>query len=158
MQPRLTKLKAPVAAIVSVMALAAVGCGSSNKAATSTAASSQPASSTPAAASTTAAPASTTTPSSGELSGTWSGHYSGTFQGSFTLKWTQSGSKLNGTIKLSNPPGTPDIHGSVNGGSIRFGTVGSEAITYSGSDSGSSMSGSYQTPKGGGSWSATKTS
>jgi hypothetical protein len=45
-------------------------------------------------------------------------------------------------------------------GTISFGTVGSQAITYSGSVSGDSMSGTYkvQTPNGsvGGSWSATK--
>ena len=35
------------------------------------------------------------------LSGTWSGSYSGTFHGTFTVQWTQSGTKLNGTIKLS---------------------------------------------------------
>ena len=48
----------------------------------------------------------------------------------------------------------------MNGGTISFGTVGSQAITYSGSVAGGSMSGTYkvQTPNGsvGGSWSATK--
>ena len=46
----------------------------------------------------------------------------------------------------------------MNGSSIQFGTVGSSAITYTGTVSGNSMSGSYQTPGGGGSWSAHKTS
>ena len=36
------------------------------------------------------------------LSGTWSGQYSGGYNGTFTLNWTQSGSKLTGTIKLSS--------------------------------------------------------
>jgi hypothetical protein len=44
----------------------------------------------------------------------------------------------------------------VSGGSIKFGTVGGPAITYTGSVSGGSMSGSYSTPKGKGSWSASK--
>ena len=54
--------------------------------------------------------------------------------------------------------GTPSVNGTVSGSSIRFGTVGSSAITYTGTVSGNSMSGSYQTPGGGGSWSAHKTS
>ncbi len=73
----------------------------------------------------------------------------------------QSGSKLNGTIQLSNPGTSLPIHGRVAGGSIRFGTVGSYAITYSGTVSGNSMSGSYQVHAGnvsGGPWNASKTS
>jgi opacity protein-like surface antigen len=92
------------------------------------------------------------------LSGTWSGTYSGAYHGTFTLHWKQSGSRLSGTIKLSNPSSKPNISGAVHGTAIRFGTVGSAAITYSGSVSGKSMSGSYKTPGGGGSWSAHKTS
>ena len=95
------------------------------------------------------------------LSGTWSGMYGGAYHGAFTLRWKQSGSRLNGTIKLSNANSTPaitSIKGSVHGTAIRFGTVGSAAISYSGSVSGKSMAGSYQTPGGGGSWSAHKTS
>jgi hypothetical protein len=92
------------------------------------------------------------------LSGTWSGTYGGAYHGTFTLHWTQSGSKLSGTIKLSNPNSEPSIKGHVQGSTITFGTVGSEAITYSGSVSGKSMSGKYQTPGGGGSWGAHKTS
>jgi hypothetical protein len=91
------------------------------------------------------------------LSGTWSGQYSGGYNGTFTLKWTQSGSKLTGTIKLSSPSGTFPITGSVHGGAIQFGAVGAGA-TYTGSVSGKSMSGKYQAAPKGGSWSATKTS
>jgi len=94
----------------------------------------------------------------GSLSGTWSGKYGGAYHGTFILHWTQSGSRLSGTIKLSNPSSKPSIKGTVHGSTIRFGTVGGAAITYSGSVSGKSMSGSYQTPGGGGSWSAHKTS
>lgn len=96
----------------------------------------------------------------GALSGTWSGHYSGAFHGSFTVKWRQSGSRLHGTIRLSNPGDTLPINGSVNGSAISFGTVGSTAITYSGTVSGSSMSGSYKVHStngsSGGPWSASK--
>jgi hypothetical protein len=139
----------------------AAGCGgggnsSSNAATTKAPASSSPASSAPAAASTTAAPASSPAKSASGLSGTWSGHYGGAFSGTFKLKWRQSGSNLHGNITLSAPNGTSDINGTVGGGKIRFGTVGSQAITYTGSVSGKSMSGSYKTPQGGGPWSATK--
>jgi hypothetical protein len=94
----------------------------------------------------------------GPLSGTWSGKYSGAYHGTFTLRWTQSGSKLIGTIKLSTQPSKLSLNGTVRGSTIRFGTVGSAAITYSGTVSGKSMSGRYHTPGGGGSWSAHKTS
>src|SRR5215468_9746117 len=39
------------------------------------------------------------------LAGTWSGKYSGAFSGTFKLHWTQTGSRLKGTIVLSNPTG-----------------------------------------------------
>ena len=107
---------------------------------------------------TASAPSSNVRVASGPLSGSWSGKYGGAYHGTFTLHWKQSGSRLSGTIKLSNPNSEPSIKGTVHGSTIRFGTVGSAAITYSGSVSGKSMSGSYQTPGGGGSWSAHKTS
>ena len=91
------------------------------------------------------------------LTGTWSGTYRGAYHGTFTLHWTQSGSRLTGTIKLSSV-GRTNITGSVRGSTIRFGTVGNaNAITYSGSVSGKSMSGTYKTGGVGGSWSAHKT-
>jgi hypothetical protein len=114
-----------------------------------------------AAAPATSAPQSATAASASGLSGKWSGQYSGAFQGTFILRWHQSGSRLSGRITLSSPShGTLGIHGNVAGGAIRFGTVGSENITYSGTVSGSSMSGTYQvhTPNGavGGPWRASK--
>jgi hypothetical protein len=137
----------------------------------STACSSSPASTTtdspttaPAATSTTASAAATTqatTPAAAtDLSGSWSGQYSGSYQGTFTLSWQQSGSALSGTIKLSNPPSTVPLHGTVNGSSLQFGTVGSTAVTYSGTFSGGSMSGTWQIQgsSDGGPWSASKTS
>jgi hypothetical protein len=96
------------------------------------------------------------------LSGKWRGQYSGAYQGHFLLRWHQSGSRLTGTITLSTPTrGTVPIHGTVQGSTIKFGTVGSEDITYSGSVSGSSMSGSWQIKgpsgaAGGGPWSASR--
>ncbi len=93
---------------------------------------------------------------SNPLSGTWKGQYGGAFSGTFTLHWTQTGSSLKGMITL-NPGGTLDCNGSVHGSTITFGTVGGPGITYTGSVSGNkSMSGNYNTPRGGGSWSAAK--
>lgn len=108
-----------------------------------------------------ASPARSSAAPAAALSGTWSGHYSGSYQGSFTLTWTQSGSRLTGTIKLSTPPSTMSINGAVRGDSISFGTVGSYGITYSGRFSGASMSGSYQVSDGRGSsgpWNASRAS
>ncbi len=94
----------------------------------------------------------------GSLTGTWSGTYRGAYHGTFTLHWTQSKSRLTGTIKLSSNVGRTNITGTVQGRTIRFGTVGNtNAITYSGSVSGRSMSGTYKAGGAGGSWSAHKT-
>jgi hypothetical protein len=101
------------------------------------------------------------------LSGTWSGRYGGANQGTFVLQWVQTGSRLAGTIWLSTPHGTngglagdSPIHGTVNGSAIRFATPYSMGITWSGTVSGTSMSGSYQVYEGGGSasgpWTATE--
>lgn len=135
-------------AVVSAVAVIAAGCGSSTSSSSTT-------KSTAAATKSAAVSSSSSSSSGGSLSGKWSGQYSGAFSGTFTLNWKQAGSTLTGTISL-NPGGTSPIHGAVTGGSIKFGTVGGPAITYTGSDSGSSMSGNYNTPKGGGSWSASK--
>jgi hypothetical protein len=105
---------------------------------------------------TTAAAATNGRLAGGSLTGTWSGTYSGAYHGTFTLHWTQSKSRLTGTIKLSSV-GRTNITGSVRGSTIRFGTVGNaNAITYSGSVSGKSMSGTYKTGGAGGTWSAHK--
>jgi hypothetical protein len=98
------------------------------------------------------------------LSGKWSGTYGGAFSGTFKLTWQQTGHNLSGTIKVSGFKNVPtSIHGTVRGDSIRFGTVGSQSITYSGSVSGPSMSGDWKIlaggkSMGGGSWSASKSS
>jgi hypothetical protein len=96
----------------------------------------------------------------GALSGKWAGHYSGSFSGDFTVRWRQTGAHLHGTIHLSNPGNTMPINGTVHGSTISFGTVGSMAITYSGTVSGSSMSGTYKVHSAngasGGPWSASR--
>jgi hypothetical protein len=96
------------------------------------------------------------------LSGSWSGTYGGTFSGTFKLHWTQTGSKLEGTITITykGQSKKSNVTGKVSGGTISFGAVGpAGVISYTGTASGtSSMSGQYKTPAGGGNWSANKTS
>ena len=106
---------------------------------------------------TTAAFAFTGAAQSVKLAGTWSGSYAGGYSGTFTLHWTQSGSRLKGTIALSNPHGTYNITGSVNGTGIKFGAVGVGAL-YSGSvaASGLSMSGRWTSGPAKGTWKAHK--
>lgn len=91
------------------------------------------------------------------LAGKWKGHYSGAVSGHFTIHWKQTGSRLHGTITLSRPSGTYGISGSVNRGKIKFGAV-SVGATYKGKVRGTTMSGTWASPQGGGSWSASKTS
>jgi hypothetical protein len=158
-----------VTAVLSALAVTAVGCGSSTNSATTappatTGAATPTTSASPttsAAPTTSSTPTATTGAPTSGLSGTWSGQYSGAYQGTFTLTWQQSGANLVGTIKLSSPARTLGITGNVVGSAIRFGAVG--GVTYSGTVSGNTMSGTYQTPTaqgsvGSGSWSATKTS
>ncbi len=139
-------------AVVAALALMGAGCGSSSS---NTATTGTTASSTPAATATTTAATSAPASESG-LSGQWQGQYGGAYNGTFVLHWQQSGSSLSGKITISSPESTLDVNGTLHGSSITFGTVGSLAITYTGTVSGSSMSGSYRTPGGGGSWSASK--
>ena len=111
------------------------------------------------AASVTSTPASSAAASSSSgLSGTWHGQYGGAYTGTFVLHWHQSGAGLSGRIHISNPSSTLPVHGKLAGGSIRFGTVGSYRISYTGTVSGSSMSGNWQLngPGTGGNWSASQ--
>jgi hypothetical protein len=105
----------------------------------------------------TAAASSSQAVHAASLGGEWTGHYSGAVSGTFTIHWKQTGSVLNGTIKLSNPSGTYTINGGVHHGAIKFGAVGVGA-TYKGTVSGRSMSGTWRSGQGGGTWSAHKTS
>jgi len=111
----------------------------------------------PSAAATQAATSASSPTGASSLTGSWSGQYSGNYSGTFSLTWTQSGSALHGSIQISNPSNTMSINGTVNGDAIQFGTVGSTEITYSGTVSGGSMSGTYQVGgSSGGPWSAAK--
>ena len=92
-----------------------------------------------------------------KLGGTWSGSYTGGYSGTFTIQWTQSRSRLQGKIALSNPHGTYNITGSVNGTKINFGAVSVGAVyTGSLSRSGLSMSGKWTSGTYKGTWRAHK--
>ncbi len=139
-----------VGAVVPVLTVFALGCGGSSKPSSTNATSDQ--------STTTAAQAAATT--SSDLSGKWSGQYSGSFSGTFTLNWQASGSTLAGTIVVSQMGDQPiPINGTLSGDKISFGTVGSQAITYTGSVSNGSMSGDWKLVSdgnagGSGSWHA----
>ena len=107
--------------------------------------------------STTLAAASSHTSTGSNLAGKWKGHYSGAVSGYFTIHWQLTGSRLHGTITLSRPSGKYGISGSVRSGQIKFGAV-SVGAKYKGHVRGKSMSGTWSSPQGGGSWSATKSS
>jgi hypothetical protein len=92
-----------------------------------------------------------------KIAGEWKGHYGGAVSGHFTIHWKQTGSLLHGTIKLSNPGGTYAIDGSVRDGKIKFGAV-TVGARYKGKLNGTTMSGTWTSGEGGGSWSAHKTS
>ncbi len=153
---------APGLILTAAMAVTLGACSASGSTATQHAASSRsaaPASDSATPASSTPAPVAAGTASG--LSGKWTGQYSGSYAGTFILRWQATGSQLSGTIQLSFPQTAEHVTGTVAGGSIRFGTVGSSAITYSGTVSGNSMSGTYQVHdarNSGGQWSASKSS
>lgn len=112
--------------------------------------------STPTPTATAAAPTTAAAAAAADVSGGWKGQYSGVYNGTFTLSWQQNGSAVNGQIVLSSPPKTFDITGNLAGNAITFGAVG--GVSYTGTVSGSSMSGTYQVPGtgSGGNWSANK--
>jgi hypothetical protein len=140
----------------------AMACGSSNLTPTLPPTLTHNVAATPPPATPTPAASASLAPADVNLSGSWSGQYSGApYSGTFTLSWTQTGSALSGDIKVSDPAGDDyRITGTVTGSSIQFGAVG--AVSYVGTVSGSSMSGSWSIPNpnggnaGGGSWSASK--
>ena len=106
---------------------------------------------------TTAALAAATATQPTKPAGAWSGSYTGGSSGTFTLHWRQTGSSLRGKIALSNPHGTYNITGSVNGTKINFGAASVGAVyTGSLSRSGLSMSGIWTSGTYKGTWRAHK--
>ena len=105
----------------------------------------------------TALAAATSDVATKSIAGKWKGHYGGAVSGHFTLTWRKTGSQLHGSITLSRPQGEYNISGSVRDGKIKFGAV-SVGAKYKGRVRGTSMSGTWTSPQGGGSWSAHKAS
>jgi hypothetical protein len=100
-------------------------------------------------------PAATATQSPLDLSGTWEGECTGPFNGFCSLTLTQTVNTLDGTFILSSPQDHLHISGALAGRAISFGSVG--VVTFTGTLSGSTMSGSYTDVANGkaGSWSVT---
>jgi hypothetical protein len=89
----------------------------------------------------THAPTRPTTIPTLDLSGTWGGLCSGTSNGFCTLTLTQTGNALDGTFLLSSPPDKPlDIRGNLIGSTI---TLRASGVVFTGTLSGSTLSGSY---------------
>jgi hypothetical protein len=142
---------------LTIGALAACGSSTTSGSPTPGSTSNATAAATPTATSVpTPTPTASQAPPTVQVTGTWAGQYSGPFNGTFSLTWTQTGSAVDGTIKLSSPADTLNINGNLTGNAISFGAVG--VVRYSGTVSGNSMSGSYIDLANGqtGSWSATK--
>lgn len=120
----------------------------------------------PTAAPATAPPATATTSTGSALDGTWTGTWNSSDtsdNGAVTIQWKQSGQQLAGTIVVSNTPCVTNgtITGTVSGTTITFGAVqGATTIAYTGTLSGTSLSGTYQANASCGNakgrWSATK--
>jgi len=89
------------------------------------------------------------------LSGTWAGLCTGPFNGFCSLTWTRTAHALDGTFMLSSPPDNLHISGNLTGSTISFGAGG--VATFTGTVSGSTMSGSYTDIANGktGSWTVT---
>lgn len=141
------------AAIAAASLLA--GCSASTNSTTPTPTSAPAQATTPTPAPTTTATPTAVAAAAGPLSGTWTGSYNGLFNGTFTLTWQEAGANLDGTIALSSPNETLHISGTAGSSALTFGAVG--VVTYTGTVSGNSMSGTYKAPNGsGGSWTASK--
>jgi len=100
----------------------------------------------------TPTPAATQTPLSVNLSGTWLGLCAGQFSGYCSLTLKQAANALEGTFTVQSPPDSVPISGNVTGSTIGFGAVG--VVAFTGTLSGSTMSGSYTDTANGktGSW------
>ena len=83
-----------------------------------------------------------TTPATLDLSGTWAGLCSGTSNGFCTLTLRQTANGLEGTFLLSSPPGKPlDIEGNLIGSTITLRSA--SGVVFTGTLSGSTLSGAY---------------
>jgi hypothetical protein len=74
-----------------------------------------------------------------DLSGTWTGLCTGPFSDYCSVTWTRTGDAYDGTF--TSPRDTVHVSGNLNGSTIRFGDAG--VVTFTGTLSGSAMSGTY---------------
>lgn len=98
---------------------------------------------------------------SGNWSGTWSSTAAPPQGGTFQAKVTQTGQNLAGTVTVTGSPliSSGTVSGTVQGNQISFGilTGGITAITFTGSFSGNTASGTYAAANGDvGTWQATR--
>ena len=91
-----------------------------------------------------------TSASNAKLGGTWAGSYSGSYTGTFTIRWRQKSSWCLSRARSRSRvrTGRTASREMFEAPPISFGAVGAGA-TYTGSVSGSSMSGHYPTGDGG---------
>lgn len=75
------------------------------------------------------------------------------FAGKLAIRWKQTKTRLSGTIALSSQRGRYAIGGTITPKGIKFGAVSVGAV-YTAKVSGPTMSGTWQSPQGGGTWSA----
>ena len=85
---------------------------------------------------TSSAPTTPTRPPPAVCRATGPGSTAARSSGTFKLSWVQTGTNLSGTITLSTEQSPDTLTGAVSGSTITFGTVGSSAITYTGTVSG----------------------
>jgi hypothetical protein len=105
-------------------------------------------------------------PAAGTVAGDWNGTWQSTVvtqaTGTFTVTFAQNGNALTGTVRVADSTCLPEgsLTGVLNGSAITFGAVkGANTISYTGTVSGDSMSGTYGAPTCGpdqGTWEATR--
>lgn len=155
------------AALVSGCLLLTAGCTSSGNGEGSTStANPSPVTTAPAstAASTPAADTSSATSSApaskDDIAGDWSGTFANTTtgaKGTFTVKFTRQGETITGNITINGTDGgAGNITGKLSGNKITFGTITGSTISFEGSFSGNSMSGTYKAGTDHGTWKATR--
>ena len=158
-------------AIIGVLAVTVVGCANKSTSSVGGSVSRTPVATQAATPEVPATPASPVTASSTEASsaidGLWNGTYSSTSSpgsdGTFEVTYVTSASgQLSGSIQIHKTPcvSTGTVNGRLHSNAITFGAVkGAQTITFTGTISGQTMSGTYDAPdcgRGKGTWRATR--
>ena len=151
-------------AVVTLVLVAAACGGSDSSGAASPTGTGRPATTAPPVVTASSTPSESG--AAGAMQGPWDGTWTSTStpgaNGTFHIEFTQSGVQLDGSITITNTPciTTGTITGALNGNRITFGAVkGAQNIAYTGTISGTAMSGTYAAPQcdnGIGVWQATR--